>query len=57
MPQSEFEIIYNGVDFDEVLKPNPRAIQKEIRDLSIPVDSPVIGTVFRFVRRRDPSSG
>ena len=54
MPISSFEIIYNGVDFKNVLKPNPKAIQKEIRDFGIPAESPVIGTVFRFVPEKRP---
>ena len=54
LPMSSFEIIYNGVDFENVLNPNAKLIQKEIRDFNIPSNSPVIGTVFRFVPEKRP---
>ncbi len=51
---STFEIIYNGVDFESVLKPDPGKIKSTIKELGIHPDAPVVGTVFRFVPEKRP---
>lgn len=54
MKGTEFKVIYNGIDFEKVLKVEPNGIQDILTELNLPLNAFIIGSVFRIVDEKQP---
>ena len=50
----EFPVIYNGTDFNGIAKENDDLFEEHFSELKLPENAKIIGTVFRFVKEKQP---
>jgi len=54
MENSDFNVIYNGIDFERVLISQPDKIQDIVNGLNLPTNAFIVGSVFRIVDEKRP---
>ena len=54
LPGEKFEIIHNGVNFDSMEEGEKSPIESNLKEFNIPLDSRIVGGVFRLVEEKQP---